>query len=76
LRWAYELGVEFRQPWLAGIVEDKDGVDHFIYEAAQPLVDLVGIKRLQEDTVITRVWACRKLITAALHRNDQAVALP
>lgn len=24
----YELGVEFRETWLAGIVEDENGVDH------------------------------------------------
>ena len=24
----YQLSVEFCQPWLAGVVEDKDGVDH------------------------------------------------
>ena len=28
-RSTYELGVEFREAWLAGIIEDEDGVDHF-----------------------------------------------
>ena len=26
----YKLSVEFRQPWLAGIVEDQNGVDHVL----------------------------------------------
>ena len=31
LKWgeAYKLGVELREAWLARIIEDEDGVDHF-----------------------------------------------
>jgi len=29
-RVADQLGVEFREPWLTGVVEYQDGVDHLV----------------------------------------------
>ena len=38
----YELGVEFRQAGLAGVVEDKNGVDHFQWIRKAKLEVTVG----------------------------------
>lgn len=46
---AYQLGIELRKARLAGIVEDKDGIDHDAEEAGfQPFLSVILPRRILE----------------------------